>query len=71
MATRTVTTQAELDQPAPTTRSARPVAMHDTTELERHQRGQRRAAWYVGIVCFITLAYVATHARLIVAAVLL
>lgn len=45
--------------------------MHDTTELERHERGAKRAACLVAVVCTITLLYVATHASQIVSAVLL
>ena len=42
--------------------AARPVAMHDTTELERLQRAERRAFYFVLVVCVAVLGYVARNA---------
>lgn len=43
------------------TRGARPVAMHDTTELERLQRAERRAFYVVCIVAPIALSALAIN----------
>lgn len=48
-------------------RPARPVAMHDTTELERLQRAERRAFFVVLVVAAVTLYTLASNAGLVFA----
>lgn len=48
----------------------RPMGQHDTTELERLQRAERRAFYVVLAVSIATLLYVAANAADIARAVL-
>jgi hypothetical protein len=41
--------------------AARPIGQHDTRDLRRHERSERRAFWWLMAVCAGVLAYVATH----------
>lgn len=43
-------------------RPARPMGQHDTAELERLQRAERRAFIVVMTVCAVTLGYVMANA---------
>ncbi|MGH8075596.1 MAG: hypothetical protein ACREO4_16220 [Lysobacter sp.] len=51
-------------------RPARPVAMHDTAQLEREQRAERRAQRIVLVIAAVTISYALIHARELAQAVI-